>query len=233
MSLVEGTNQRGLILARIPLRDQAVEVLRDLIIRGDLKAGTRLNEVELATKLGISRGPIREAIQRLAAEGVVEFQQNKGAFVKRSSHEDLRQMFEVRELIEVKAAMLAATRATDEQIIGLQTLLETVDEELARSETGSYPIEQELDLHLHVLELAGNPYLQRAGSDLQTQVRVARVRSGSSPERAQLALEEHREIISAIAERNAKAAARAMSKHLAGFLAQLSAIENEVGADGT
>jgi DNA-binding GntR family transcriptional regulator len=231
MALAEGSNPGSAQLSRIPLRDQAVEVLRDLIIRGVLKAGARLNEVELATMLGISRGPLREAIQRLAAEGIIEFQQNRGAFVRRVSLEDLRQMFEVRELIERKAAMLAASRATDEQIAAVQALLDAVDKRLGRSVTASSPGEPELDLHLYVLELAGNPYLQRAGSDLQTQVRVARVMSGNSPEWIQEALEDHRDILSAIATRDAKAAARAMSKHLAGSLRHLSALEDEASAD--
>jgi DNA-binding GntR family transcriptional regulator len=200
------------LLSRVSLRDQAVEVLRDMVISGSLSAGERINEAELAARLGISRGPLREAIQRLGAEGFIDFRQNRGAFVRAITLDDLHYMYEAREIIEVRAAVLAADRATEAGIVKLQTMLSAVDELLSEDAEGSYPIEY--DLHELVLELSGNPYLQRAGVDLQNQVRLARIRSGSSPERARQALIEHHRIISAIASRDGDGAAEAMTDHL-------------------
>jgi DNA-binding GntR family transcriptional regulator len=208
------------MLSRVPLRDQAFEVLRNLVITGDLPSGDRINEADLAARLGISRGPLREAIQRLAAEGFVEFQQNRGAFIKTFTIDDLRQMYEAREVIEVTAARYAATRATDDGVAQLQDLLHSVDTVLRTDTTGAYPVE--FDLHQMVLELCGNPYLQRAGTDLQNQVRLARIKSGSSPERARIALTEHQAIIAAIADRDADRAGQAMSDHIRGSLANLT-----------
>src|SRR5580658_5969207 len=108
------------LLNRVPLRDQAVEVLRDMVVSGTLGSGDRINEAEVAARLGISRGPLREAIQRLGAEGFIEFRQNRGAFVRTITLDDVRHMYEVREAIEVKAAHLAATRATPEGIAQLE-----------------------------------------------------------------------------------------------------------------
>src|ERR1700722_14473915 len=195
------------LLNRVPLRDQAAEVLRNMVVSGALSSGDRINEADLAARLGISRGPLREAIQRLGAEGFIEFHQNRGAFVRTFDLDDLRQMYEARAVSEVKAAQLAARRATDDGIIRLQDLLSAVDAVLRTDTTGAYPVE--FDLHELVLDLAGNPYLQRAGTDLQNQVRLARIKSGSSPERARQALTEHHDIIAAIAARDPKRAGKA------------------------
>jgi DNA-binding GntR family transcriptional regulator len=215
-------------MLKVPLRDQAVEVLRDLVVSGELEPGDRINEAELAARFGISRGPLREAIQRLGAEGFIEFRQNRGAFVRTITLDDVVQMYEVREVIEVKAAKLAAARATDSGIARLQELLAAVDEVLRNDTTGSYP--SEFDLHQLVLDLSGNPYLQRAGTDLQNQVRLARLKSGSSPERARQALTEHHLIISAIATRDVLGAAEAMSEHLDNSLKQYTSAQRDSGA---
>jgi DNA-binding GntR family transcriptional regulator len=207
------------LLNRVPLRDQIVEVLRDMVVSGALSPGERINEAELAARLGISRGPLREAIQRLGAQGFMEFRQNRGAFVRTITLDQARQMYEVRELIEVKAAMLAAVRATDAAVARLLGLLKTVDDSLRNDTTGAYPTE--FDLHELVLDLSGNPYLQRVGIELQNQVRLARIKSGRDPERARQALTEHHLIISAIASRDADGAAQAISEHLHNSLVSL------------
>jgi DNA-binding GntR family transcriptional regulator len=208
------------MLSRVPLRDQAAEVLRNMVVSGALSSGERINEADLASRLGISRGPLREAIQRLGAEGFIEFHQNRGAFVRSFNLDDLRQMYEAREVIEVKAAQLAARRATGDGIARLQDLLSAVDEVWRTDTTGAYPVE--FDLHELVLDLAGNPYLQRAGIDLQNQVRLARTKSGSSPERARDALTEHQEILAAIADRDPKRAGKAMTTHIQNSLTHLT-----------
>jgi DNA-binding GntR family transcriptional regulator len=206
-------------LSRLSLPDQAVEVLREMIASGTLDSGDRINEVELAAQLGISRGPLREAIARLGAEGLIELRQNRGAYVRSISLDDLGHMYEVRQLLEVKAASLAAILATEEEISELHSRLSGVDDILRGDAAGGYPTD--FDFHELVLTLSGNPYLRRAGIDLQNQARLARVRSGSSPERARQALAEHHRIIAAIARRDASRAAHAMAEHLRNSLQHL------------
>jgi DNA-binding GntR family transcriptional regulator len=91
-------------LSRISLRDQAVHALRTMIVNGAMAGGERINEAELAATLGISRGPLREAIQRVGAEGLIEFQRNRGAFVREIALEDIEDMYEARVIIESMAA---------------------------------------------------------------------------------------------------------------------------------
>jgi len=200
------------VLSRALLREQAVEVIREMVVSGALAAGDRINEVELAARLGISRGPLREAIQRLSAEGFVESRQNRGAYVRVVTPDDVRFMYETRELIEVRAAELAAERASDADVARLRASLDGVRAALRDDAGAAYP--PEVDLHAFVLGLSGNPYLQRAGLDMQSRVRVARVRSGSSPERAREALAEHDEILAAIADKDAARAGSTMAEHL-------------------
>ena len=206
-------------LSRVSLRDQAVHVLRTRIVNGAMAAGTRINEAELAAALGISRGPLREAIQRVGAEGLIEFRRNRGAFVREIAIEDIHDMFEARLLIEVTAARLAATRASEDQITELSEEINSIDTLLRRNAATAYPAES--DFHARILELAGNSFLERAGTELQVQLRIARLRSGNSPTRAREAVDEHRAIVASLAARDERSAGEAMARHLQCALARL------------
>jgi DNA-binding GntR family transcriptional regulator len=208
-------------LSRQSLRDQSVEILREAIIRGVIGPGSRINEAELAEKLGISRGPLREAIQRVGAEGLVEFRRNRGAFVREVALEDVRLIYEVREALEGAAARRVARVASDSEIAGLKRQLVEVDNLIRSHEGATEPdaspsmLETAHAFHVTILQLCGNPYLERYSNDLHVQLRVARLQSDQTVERARQVLKEHRAIVTAIAKRDAAAAAAAMSKHLA------------------
>lgn len=217
----ESNRHESAVLTRTPLRDQAITVVRDLIADGSLPPGARLNEADLAMRLGISRGPLREAIQRLGAEGYIEFHRNRGAFVRKFTLDDVKHMYEVREILEVAAARLAAERATGEGIERLSHLLDRTEQALLDSARGEYP--SNLDVHQLVFDLAGNPYLSQAGMELHARVRLARLTSGSSPARARDALAEHHWIISAIADRDPGTAGEAMGVHLRASIDHLTA----------
>ena len=206
------------VLSRMSLRDQAVEVLREMLLSGGLAQGDRINEVELAGRLGISRGPLREAIQRLGAEGIVEFRQNRGAFVRTIGAEDLDQLFQFRELIECKATELVATRGSAADIARLREHVEVTGASLRAGE--AYP-RTAGDLHRLVLEMCGNPYLQVAGDDMHNQVRLARTQVRRGPQWAADVQEEHDRIVTALERRDPDAAARAMAEHLRSSLTHM------------
>ncbi len=92
--------------------ERAAGELREVILRGELPAGARLGEVELAERFGVSRTPVREALTRLAAEGLVEIQRNRGARVASWSVQELESVFELRGLLEPRLTALAVPRAT-------------------------------------------------------------------------------------------------------------------------
>ena len=99
----------------VPLRQSVYEALVELVVAGRLRPGQHLVETELARQLGVSRQPVREALHRLEAEGWVDLRPNQGAFVHVPTDEEVDQLLDVRELLEVETARLAAAAAADGQ----------------------------------------------------------------------------------------------------------------------
>lgn len=105
------------------IRERVLAGLRQEIISGTLRPGDRLVERELADRFGVSRVPVREAIRALVTEGFVHFETPRRALVRRLTRDDVRELFELREALEVYAAGLAAARATPEDLAETEKLL--------------------------------------------------------------------------------------------------------------
>ena len=106
--------------AYLPLRDVVFQTLREAILRGDLKPGERLMELHLASKLGVSRTPIREAIHMLQQEGLVVTVPRRGAEVAKMTEKDMEDVLLIREALEILAVQLACDNITEEQILLLE-----------------------------------------------------------------------------------------------------------------
>ena len=209
--------------------DRAFEWLEAAIIKGDLAPETKLDEVSLAKSFGISRGPVREAINRLEGKKLVERVPHIGARVATFSKSDLREIFYVREALEGMACRLAAERMSDAEIDDLQKLLEGhATQGALKAGENYFQRPGDYDFHYRIINASGNKKLvQMLIDDLYHLLRIYRYRSSSRKGRAQEALQEHREIVSAMRARNADAAERLMRQHL--FHARLSL---EIPADG-
>src|SRR5262249_24160737 len=107
---------------RVPLRQSVYEAWVELVVEGRLRPGQHLVETELARQLGVSRLPVREALHRLEAEGWVDLRPNQGAFVHVPTDEEVDQLLDVRELLEVETARLAATAATNGDLARLRVI---------------------------------------------------------------------------------------------------------------
>lgn len=195
------------------LRSKVFEKLQNAIIEGHLRDGENLTEVRLSAELGVSRTLVREAIRQLELEGLVEYIPNKGAIVKGISEKDIRDIYEIRVLIEGLAARWAATGITDEELQALERALELQEfftqkkdaEQLMKIDTlfhdiifcacDSRPL-------IHVLKMF-HKYVQRARSQAL-----------ATPERAEKVLEEHRAILTALKEHNARQAEEMMYLHV-------------------
>lgn len=184
-------------------------VVREMILDGSIPPGERLNEVAIASALGISRGPLREAIQRLAAEGLLTVISHRGAFVRTFEKRQVDELYDLRTAIEVHAARLVCERATLEQLEQLDEFVSVTGEAMA---DGRYPPER--DFHDRLLSLADSGALERAARETQAQISLARSMSGSRPARAKEALGEHADIVSALQSRSADDAARLVQEHL-------------------
>ena len=113
----------------LPLRDVVFNTLRQAILRGELKPGERLMEIQLANKLGVSRTPIREAIRKLELEGLVLMIPRKGAEVAQITEKNMQDVLEVRKALEELSVQLACERITPEQVEDF--LKENIDHENA------------------------------------------------------------------------------------------------------
>jgi DNA-binding GntR family transcriptional regulator len=141
-----------------------VGAVRELILRGDLPAGARLGEVELAERLGVSRTPVREALTRLAAEGLVEIVPNRGARVSSWSVAELEGVFDLRSALEPRLTGLAVPRAAPPDIVVLEDLA------AAMMEVGTPGPDQDLDalvplnrrFHDRLVAIADQPALATA-----------------------------------------------------------------------
>ncbi|WP_328683993.1 GntR family transcriptional regulator [Streptomyces sp. NBC_01261] len=176
------------------VRERVLATLRQDIIAGRLRPGDRLVERELAERFGISRVPVREAIRALVAEGFVHFETPRRTVVRRLTPNDVRELFELREALEVYAAGLAASRATPEELAEVRDLL---DRAAAATEAGDAEVITDINSRLHdsIVAIAGNTLLTAALEPVAGRLRWMTRRNEEWP---QLLLE-HRELYEAIA----------------------------------
>jgi DNA-binding GntR family transcriptional regulator len=203
--------------AGLSFADQAEQALREQIVSGRRQPGQRLNEVELSAELGVSRGPVREAMQRLARDGLVHMEAHRGAFVRRLDHDDVLALYEVRISLETTAAQLAASRRTEDDIQRIGALLDTTSAEVRGRPDPHYPTD--LDLHRLIGVVAGNDRLYRLIDGINSELTLVRAASGFRPDRAPVALDEHTELAAAIVAGSSSRAGRLMTTHLRQSLA--------------
>jgi DNA-binding GntR family transcriptional regulator len=197
---------------RLTVAGLAEEELREMVLDGRLAQGQRLNEVAIAEDLGISRGPLREAIQRLASEGLLTVVPHRGAFVRMLDEAELRQLYELRIAIETHAVRLGVEHCTPQQLQALEDALERTRKIFREEDEPHYP--SDLDIHALLVSLADNEALLRAMHDTHARIHLARARSAYAPKRAQQAYREHVQIVAAIRDGKADDAAALLETHL-------------------
>ncbi|MCI3244035.1 GntR family transcriptional regulator [Streptomyces spinosisporus] len=176
------------------IRERVLAGLRQEIISGTLRPGDRLVERELADRFGVSRVPVREAIRALVTEGFVHFETPRRALVRRLTRDDVRELFELREALEVYAAGLAAARATPEDLAETEKLLASA---AAATEAGDAEAITDINSRLHdrIMAMAGNGLLTEALEPVAGRLRWMTRRNEEWPH----LLVEHRELYEAIA----------------------------------
>jgi len=154
------------------LWEATADRIRDEILDGTLPVGTKLNELDLAARYGVSRGPVREALRSLGQLGVVAFVPRRGAFVSSPSETDLEEVYLARDAIETAAARVAITRATDEELVALRPLVREME---VAYEIDEYPTAWAIDMELHraIVQLGGNSRLLAFFEQLASQTLLA------------------------------------------------------------
>ncbi|MDP9614428.1 GntR family transcriptional regulator [Streptomyces demainii] len=196
-----------------PLRERVYEALLELITTRALRPGQHLVESELAGHLGVSRQPVREALQRLNTEGWVDLRPAQGAFVHEPTEEEADQLLTVRTLLEAEAARLAAASADEAGIAALEELCAKGERAVLDGDVDG-AVAANAAFHAEVMRLAGNAVLSELAAQVDRRVRwyytpVARQRGKQS-------WIEHRELIAAITagdEQRATAVMRAHTEH--------------------
>ncbi|HEX4035079.1 MAG TPA: GntR family transcriptional regulator [Solirubrobacteraceae bacterium] len=195
------------------LREQVIDHLREEILSSRLEPGTELSEVALARSLGISRGPLREALGQLSAEGLVTTVPRRGAVVTRLTRREFLDAYQVREALESLALRLAVPRLDGAQKGRLHELCEAMEHE-ARAGNAARFFELNREFHSLFVGASGNRKLEAFHAQLIAQMtgllsKSAQLRGGLEESAA-----EHRKILAAIDSGDAELAARLLEEHI-------------------
>lgn len=198
--------------------------LREQIIRLDLRPGTKLSEQEIATRLGVSRQPVREALIALAKSKLVEIRPNRGTVVVKISARQMLEARFVREAIEVAVVQRACDSFDTWSRHKIDTILSRQQAAIDENDHNAFRREDEL-FHIAIAEGARCLLAWNAVADIKAHMdRVCNLQLRKSAA-MQVLMEQHRDVIQAIDARNAEDAARFMRAHLQGILSELPQIE--------
>jgi phosphonate utilization transcriptional regulator len=186
--------------------------LERMILAGDLPAGAQLRETDVASMLGVSRGPVREAFRALEESGLVRLEKNRGVFVRQIGVAEADDIFELRAVLDEFAGRRAAQKSTPDDAADLRGLIGRMEKAVARGDVDGYH-DANIAFHDRIVQLAGNPKLtllyRRLVNELHLHRRAALGQAGILP----VSVREHRAIVDHIAARQAAAAGRALYDH--------------------
>ncbi len=199
--------------AYLPLRDVVFNTLREAILKGELKPGERLMELQLAAKLGVSRTPIREAIRMLEQEGLAVTIPRKGAEVAKMTEKDMEDVLQIREALDELAAKIACEQITEEQ---LNDLINAMHEFEATTQTGNLKRIAEVDVKFHdiIYQSTGNPKLVNMLNNLREQMYRYRVEYLKDEKNYPILLKEHKEIVEGLTAKNKEKVSEVMHQHV-------------------
>jgi phosphonate utilization transcriptional regulator len=206
--------------------------LARMIENGELQSGDRLNEIALANRLGVSRGPIREAFRGLEQSGLVEVVVNRGVFVRQVELKEVVEIYEVRSALFGRAGRLLAPKITAEQLGVLNELVDRMDEAVAADDLNTYyPIN--LEFHRRLLEFAGNRRIQSMYQSLIRELHLFRRRALVAQGWLRASNAEHRAIVKALSARDPDTAEQLMSLHVMGSRIRLEAAGESIPEPGS
>lgn len=210
---MESTSAGATRITTPSLAEEAYLALHRRIVRGQLPPGELLLEPALCEELGISRTPLREALKRLAVEGLVVMPRNRRARVAPIDAQELEHLFEVEAGLESLAASLAATRMTNAELKRLESLQERLERLLEKGDRNAY---FELNQRIHGLIVAGakNPVLEETHRGLLGRLERARYLALDRLGRWEESTQEHHEILEALKARDGERTRRLLADHV-------------------
>ena len=193
----------------LPIRVRVTAILRKALLAGEYQPGEELSLTDVAAKLGVSRTPVREAFQSLAAEGLLELRMNRGAIVVGIDEKFIRDHFELRILLETEAVTRAARRDADlEPLLELQDYAEKHEHTMTEEDYRTY----NQRFHAHIWRCADNRKLYDLLSSLWNGPSGGNV--GRDPEHERLSIREHRQLLEHMQRKETAAAGTVMTGHI-------------------
>lgn len=195
------------------LHEATFQKLRALLVEGAITPGSKLNERELAEQLNVSRTPIREAIRRLAADGLVELITNRGAIALQLSRDDIIHTFDVIANLEGYSGELAAQNISDQALNELEALQYEMMASYARRDLSSY-YRLNTQIHNAINQAANNPVLRQLFSQVNARIEALRFRSNQDGVKWEKAVGEHQEMLNALKARDSARMRKVMMQHV-------------------
>jgi len=216
-------DQFELTFDRLPaLRDRVYDRLRTAIINGRMAPGTTLLQEQLAEQMGVSRTPIRDALDRLASEGLVTRSAGGRVNVAELSFQELSEKYTVRSVLEGLALRLAAERMNDRQLEELARILRKMREAVEQNDAPSVT-EYGADFHDTIIASCGNEFLIQTLQSLNDSIRRYRRVAATIPGRAMETMHEHQQVYSALQSGETETAQQLIQEHIAHSQQQLEA----------
>ena len=217
--MADGSGEVGVLqppaVATVSLAERAYHAIREMIVSLELRPGGVIDERRLMEQLGIGRTPTREALRRLAHEGLVEVYPRRGMFVTSVEIRDLASLAEVRCILESSAARLAAERATHDDREAVGTLLDDLERHTELDQRELMALDERI--HRQVYRCAHNPFLEASLEQYYVlALRIWYLALDQARELEQAVLD-HREILVAIRDGDADRAGEAMRRHVVDF----------------
>ena len=219
-TLPETTEQALVIHSQLPqagtsIAQLAYDALRSAILRVDAydpDVDLRLDEKRLATDLGVSRTPVREALARLENQGLITIVPRRGVYIARKSRAEIIEMIIAWAALESMAARLACERASDDEIASLRTLFSSFDDAELRSHLDEYSVAN-LRFHQSLIELGHSELIAGMADSLLVHVRAIRRHTIGEADRIERSIVDHMQIIEALESRQVEIAERLVRDH--------------------
>lgn len=203
----------GTALRRVSLREQALDVVRQALVSGEIKPGDIYSAAALAERLGVSNSPVREAMLTLVHEGLLEAVPNRGFRVVPLSDTDLDEVYQLRLLLEVPAMVQLAERGIAAERERLTGLAEEIERAAADRDVIRF-LETDRAFHLELLALHGNRRLVSIVANLRDQTRLYGLKMLAQQDKLGASAAEHRRLLSAIDAGDAELVSRLTRAHL-------------------
>lgn len=195
------------------LHEQVAQSLRQMLVEGQVPPGAKLNERALSEVLKVSRTPLREAIKMLAAEGLVELLPNRGAIALQLSEADILDTFEVMAGLEGQSGELAAQRITDAELAEIRAMHYEMMAAYTRRDLSTY-YQLNSAIHRAINAAARNPVLTATYNQVNARLQALRFRSNQDGEKWKRAMQEHEQMIEALAAHDPVAMRAVLIAHL-------------------